>query len=315
MQRASIAEVDATARPAPLWNTAAPGWAFSELAQFAVRVLAWLLALAVILVAWRRLAGALPQPPHPSLLLAAGMIAAALTVLIRAALRSTVNTPSTSPTGWAGLSSFILHPSSFILSLSSFLLLTTFAAALSFAATPLPVRLAFWGVLILEEAWALWPAGRKAGRGLLPKRPDRVVAEPPPGATGGSPAAGATGFASAAVARADELHGAPGEVVQQLTRSRAADGSELLEGFLRLAFAPMQRTAIAHVAFCPPFPRVPRLEVRQLDGPAARVKTAQLLPYGVRLDLKLVVAAETSLAVLLQFSARSAPSDLDGRDI
>jgi hypothetical protein len=245
--------------------------------------------LAVILVAWRRLAGALAEPPQAPLLLAAGMIAAALTVLIRTRLTS----------------SFILH-------LSFFLLLATFAAALSFAATPLPARAAFWGVLVLEEAWAAWAAFfRVVAEPSTPNKPFAV--RWPPGATGLASATRATGGlpASAAVARADELPVAPGEVIQQLTRSRAADGSELLDGFLRLAFAPMQRTAIAHVAFCPPFPRVPRLEVRQLDGPAARVKTVQLLPYGARLDLKLVAAAEKPLAVLLQFSARSAVGDLD----
>ena len=42
----------------------------------------------------------------------------------------------------------------------------------------------------------------------------------------------------------------------------------------------------------PPLPVVPELSVKQIDGPEARVKTAQLLPYGVRLDLKLVAAAE-----------------------
>jgi hypothetical protein len=303
MQRAAIAEIDATVRPAPSFGMSTPGWAFSELAPCAVRVLACLFAFAVVLVAWRRLAGALTEPPHPSLLLAAGLVAAVLTVLLRAALRSTANRPSPSATGHSGrAASFVLYP-------SSFLLLATFAAALSFAATPLPARLAFWGTLLLEEAWTLWPAKRKQGSGLLPKQLDhwaateaRSDAAPRAAAMGGLPA-------SAVASRPVGLPVVPGEVVQQLTRSLAADGSELLHGFLRLAFAPMQRTATAHVAFCPPFPRVPRLEARQLDGPTARVKTVQLFPYGARLDLKLVVAAETPQSVLLQFSARSAPGD------
>jgi hypothetical protein len=63
------------------------------------------------------------------------------------------------------------------------------------------------------------------------------------------------------------------------------------------------------VAFCPPFKSTPRLEVQQREGPAARVKTAQLLPYGARLDLKLAAAAEQPLTVVLQFIARFDPRD------
>jgi len=164
-------------------------------------------------------------------------------------------------------------------------MLATLAAALTFAATPWPARLSFWGLLILEEAWTLWPRARA---GDAAKRPP-VMPLP---------------AASAAIAATPAS-----EVVQQLTRSQAADGSELLTGFLRLAFAPGQRTASVHVAFCPPFKSAPRLEVRQCEGPSARVKTVQLLPYGARLDLKLAAPADKPLAVLLQFSARWDPGD------
>jgi hypothetical protein len=72
-----------------------------------------------------------------------------------------------------------------------------------------------------------------------------------------------------------------------------------------MAFTAGQRTGSIHVAFCPPFAAVPEVEVEQIDGPEARIKTAQLLPYGVRLDLKLAAASEEPTSVLLQFSARS----------
>ena len=99
------------------------------------------------------------------------------------------------------------------------------------------------------------------------------------------------------------------EVLQQLTRSQAADGSEELSGWLRMVFAAGQRTGSLHVAFCPPFAETPELAFDQLDGPDARIKTAQLLPYGVRLDLKLAAAPDDPGSVLLQFSARSEGSD------
>ena len=90
-----------------------------------------------------------------------------------------------------------------------------------------------------------------------------------------------------------------------MTRIKAADGTEELSGWLRMPFAAGQRTGSVHVAFCPPLPAAPELSVEQIDGPEARVKTAQLLPYGARLDLKLVAASEEPASVLLQFSARA----------
>jgi hypothetical protein len=95
-------------------------------------------------------------------------------------------------------------------------------------------------------------------------------------------------------------------VTQQLTRSQTADGAEELSGWLRIAFVAGQRTGSLHVAFCPPFAATPQLVVEQLDGPEARMKTAQLMSYGARLDLKLAVAAEEPTSVLVQFSAHTA---------
>ena len=122
-------------------------------------------------------------------------------------------------------------------------MLATFAAALTFSATPLPVRLSFWALLILEEVRTLWPRAPACEAVKA-----AWVARAATGDSRGLPA----GFA---VGPADELPAPASEVVQQLTRSQATDGSELMTGFLRLSFAPMQRTAVAHVAFCPPFPR------------------------------------------------------------
>ena len=87
--------------------------------------------------------------------------------------------------------------------------------------------------------------------------------------------------------------------------ARRPTGPNELSGWLRMPFAAGQRTGSMHVAFCPPFAATPELAVEQIDGPEVRIKTAQLLPYGARLDLKLAAAAEEPTAVLLQFSART----------
>lgn len=93
------------------------------------------------------------------------------------------------------------------------------------------------------------------------------------------------------------------DVLQQLTLSRAKDGSQQLAGWLRMPVAVGQRTGNLHVAFCPPFAKTPEIEFEQLSGPPCRVKVAQRLPYGARLELKLAVAATEADSVLLRFSA------------
>ena len=97
----------------------------------------------------------------------------------------------------------------------------------------------------------------------------------------------------------------PEAVSQQFTRTTTADGGEELAGWLRISFAAGQRTKNAHLAFCPPFARAPELSVEQLDGPEARIKTAQVLPYGARLDLKLPPSSESPVAIVLHFTARA----------
>jgi hypothetical protein len=44
-----------------------------------------------------------------------------------------------------------------------------------------------------------------------------------------------------------------------------------------------------------------------LEGPTARIRIAQLLPYGARIDLKLSVQMDCPLAALLQFAAETGP--------
>jgi hypothetical protein len=95
------------------------------------------------------------------------------------------------------------------------------------------------------------------------------------------------------------------EVTQQFTRCETPDGAEELSGWLRLPFAAGQRTGSIHVAFCPPLRVTPELEVEQIEGPQARIKTAQLLPFGARFDLKLAAPTEEPTTVLLQFTART----------
>lgn len=75
-------------------------------------------------------------------------------------------------------------------------------------------------------------------------------------------------------------------VQQQWTRWHDASG-DVLAGWISVPLQSAQRSATAHVAFCPPFAALPEVECRQQSGPPARVHVAQRLVYGLRLELKL----------------------------
>ena len=94
------------------------------------------------------------------------------------------------------------------------------------------------------------------------------------------------------------------EIHQQLIRRRSIDGAETIDGWVRATLTAGQRTAWAHVAFCPPFGTMPQLSVTQQSGPRARVSVGRLLPYGARFDLKLATASDHQQTVLLSFTVR-----------
>lgn len=75
-----------------------------------------------------------------------------------------------------------------------------------------------------------------------------------------------------------------------IARLQTVDGRDALHGAWSTYLAPGQTTAQIHIAFCPPFAAVPRLEYRQVAGPPARIKIGQALPHGARLEVKLTAA-------------------------
>jgi hypothetical protein len=97
-------------------------------------------------------------------------------------------------------------------------------------------------------------------------------------------------------------------VLQQLTQGRSAHGDLFWQGIVRATFLPDQRLAAAHVAFCPPFARLPEVQAWHLVGPAAEVQVKQVLAHGARLDIKFKNEATRSCEVLLEFSAQERPT-------
>ena len=78
-----------------------------------------------------------------------------------------------------------------------------------------------------------------------------------------------------------------------------------IQGWLKTTFDESERNATLHVAFCPPFDETPTLTVVQTNGPECRIKTGQLLSYGIRLELKRALAENEQAAVVIEFSAQA----------
>jgi hypothetical protein len=96
--------------------------------------------------------------------------------------------------------------------------------------------------------------------------------------------------------------------LQQFTRSRMVDGSETIAGTLLAEFAPGERTTILHVAFCPPFERLPSVDAEVADGPACDVKLAQILHQGARFEARLARASTSLERVTIEFVAADRPA-------
>jgi hypothetical protein len=269
--------------------------------QSALAALGWLVASAGV-ISMRAFAGALERPLPSSGLLATGLLVVFLTAMVRMIWMLPM---VKSPFGRLDLAAMAI---------------ATFSAAALCGTLCLPRETSSADVILIcalfvaEEGWAWLWIFRKWKRNA-PPRAEISTDAPIHGkrtiSWDGRPTATPTSHETTSIEKnnSDPLmtqDPPAAEVLQQMTRTKAADGAEELAGWLRMPFAPGQRTGSVHVAFCPPLPALPELSVEQIDGPEARVKTAQLLPYGVRLDLKLIAAAEETTSVLLQFSARTA---------
>lgn len=256
----------------------------------------FLLSAGCLLVV-RRAAGALAQPLSLPALLVVAVALVAAAVAVRLGRRISVERAAPRRVDPIGVA------------VSAAVLLV--GGSLSLPGTSSIGLALFWLILAAEEVWAwrpAWPPGKQA---LAPAAFESSVQESSDTEPGGvevdreeSPLAAAEDWDESLVE--DEPPG--DEVIQQLTRSRMPDGSETLAGWLRVGLAAGQRNTNVHVAFCPPFSRTPQVSIEQLDGPETRIKIVQVLPYGVRCDLKLAGASDTPSMILLQVSVHAEPA-------
>ena len=107
-----------------------------------------------------------------------------------------------------------------------------------------------------------------------------------------------------AVPPADTGAGMPDETTLTMSRRRVGGRFDVIEGAVRISFAPGQRTEVTHIGFCPPLDGVPEFHLEQLDGPPARLKDTQVLPIGARIEAKLNAEPRQATSIVAQFVAR-----------
>jgi hypothetical protein len=229
-----------------------------------------LLVALVLLLAIRRLSGAISEPLPVSVYLLLGFMFAATAVLLRKSLLAF------DPT-WTCIGGTVIA--------------IIGALSVSLSQSPIAGLLVMWLAIALEEGWA-WRQWFERGSLKLTE----PIAEPPvqPIVTAGSP----QGVAD----NTDDIQ-TNSTITQQLVRRRQPDGTESISGYLRADFEPGQRTAILHVSFCPPLDASPNCAAEPSDGPAAQIRITQVLPQGARLEAKLDSTAEEPQQLLIEFSA------------
>ena len=270
-------------------------FAAGELAVYLRSALAALLAVAAAFVVLRRLAGAFETPLPPFPLLAAGVLLAGLARLARAP----------APAGRMRAASLLIS-----------LAMLVIAASLSLPGSNSVALLGFWAIIVGEGLWAWRGAGSKeqgAGSRRGTRAAGRGAGNAGWHAFGPSMASRHVGSGEQGPADGDSVEEPEptepaADVLQQLTLRVTAEGGQELSGWLRIGLAAGQRTGNLHVAFCPSFDQAPQVQVEAVSGPDCRIKAAQVLPYGVRLDVKLDEPAGSAESVLLWFCAESQPA-------
>jgi len=248
------------------------------------------LAAAVVLTAalvWiRRMTGAVVEPLAAPVLVAAGIGIVLVLIAIRLAGMRSATWPTV---GWARWGS------EFGLSLAG----CAAVGSLMVPGSSTVAAVTVW-LLLAGEEWAywLWRSRRPS------KRRETLPARKSSRASAGTERPLPLPQAVPSDDRFSLPQPRPGAIAQRLNRAVAPDGTDTLEGWLRYCMPAGQRAANLHVAFCPPFSSQPEMLVQQLEGPPVRIKTAQLLTYGARIEIKMRQPPDQPADVLLRILVR-----------
>ncbi|NLX55333.1 MAG: hypothetical protein GXY58_09495 [Planctomycetaceae bacterium] len=246
----------------------------------------------------RRLAGELQQPLGAPTLFAVGLVSALLVSGLRCGWWQAGVAPLPAPARSRAALWWLLP------SLAALLL----AASVSMRGTGPAGLILLWLILLANEAlWGacLWRLRTRPGAGA-----PETVAVPAPHDL--AVAAGGQDDRPVRPVEPSDDHelSLPEGVCQQLTRARSRTHGDTVAGMLRALFQPGERSHNLHVAFCPPLPARPLVEVVQLSGPRTRVKAADIQPFGIRFDLRLAALSTREEDVLIHFEARCSTGGL-----
>jgi hypothetical protein len=92
-------------------------------------------------------------------------------------------------------------------------------------------------------------------------------------------------------------------ILQQLTRFRTEEGHDALRGTLTAEFPVGERQLTLHVAFCPPFERLPEVEADIADDSDASVKLTQILHNGAQLEVRFPEPVDEPISIALELFA------------
>lgn len=253
----------------------------------AATIFAMLIAVAGTVV-FRRLAGALVEPLQPAALLTAGALIAGAVAAIRVGWSRTKPRDDWTMMGVTSLAAMSLF------------------ASLCLPGTS-PAVIAVASLMLAAEESCFWFRAIRRARNRRPVAAD-VESQGSIDVDMTNDVASETDnpLAESDYEESFGLETMPGnEVTQQIIRARTAEGGEIVTGRLRACFSAGQRTGSVHLAFCPSLESTPKVEIEQIEGPSARIKTAQVLPYGIRLDVKLASSCDEPTDILIQLSAIS----------
>ena len=236
-----------------------------------------LLAGCGLVLAARRLAGAMAAAPGPALILAVCAAAfALLAVADRGSRRGAARMAGT---------------------LARFGLLTMVAAV------ALPLRLASPAAAVAAIAAvgvSLVALGRGPGAALARTVVQRITAARAPASIARFPAADGMEPLPATA----PLPPLDGNLLQRFERVTLPHGVECVRGRVRVSIAAGSRLGVAHVGFCPPLAATPTVDVTtDYDGVEAVVSAAEVLPWGVRVECRLDEPAEEMVDIPVDLQA------------
>jgi hypothetical protein len=93
------------------------------------------------------------------------------------------------------------------------------------------------------------------------------------------------------------------QILQQLTRFRTEEGHDALRGTLAAEFPAGERQLTLHVAFCPPFERIPEVDADLADDSDASVKLTQILHNGAQLEVRFPEPVDEPISIALELFA------------